>query len=142
MVATVQELLDPTFEYNIMDCDDDDDDLNDTFLRRLKGPPDYLLPEDMAYLKSKGALSIPTPPLRNELLRCYIRWVHNFMPLLNLSELLGTTTYERAESNLSLLVFQAVMFAGSSFADLRLLRAAGFSSRREAQRTLFMRAKV
>jgi hypothetical protein len=43
---------------------------------------------------------------------------------------------------MSLLLFQAMMFAGAGFADMAILRSAGFNSRKEARKHFFNRCKV
>ena len=111
--------------------------------------PKYIRPvsqsvmrEDLDYLQQRGAFMVPETSLRNELLRCYVQYVHPFLPILELQDFL--TSIEKNESNdtLSLLLFQAVMFAGSGFIDMRYLLAQGYDSRKAARRSFFQRAKV
>lgn len=65
------------------------------------------------------------------------------MPVLNLAEFLQMLEHEDGSyGRVSLQLFQAVMFAGSAFVDLSYLRKAGFSSRREAHKNFFHRARV
>lgn len=134
MVTALQELIDPDFDPVIEAVDDSP--------RFLKPLPSRIPAEDIEYLRSKGALTIPEPPLRNELLRAYVQWVHNFMPLLDLHEFLCSVAENDPDANISLLLFQAVMFAGTAFVDLEHLQAAGFATRREARKAFFMRARV
>jgi hypothetical protein len=134
MVTAVQELIDPDFDPVIEGLDDSP--------RFLKPLPSRIPPEDIEYLSSKGALTIPAPRLRNELLRAYVQWVYNFMPLLDLHEFLRSIAENDPDANISLLLFQAVMFAGTAFVDLEHLQAAGFATRRDARKAFFMRARV
>ena len=65
------------------------------------------------------------------------------MPLLDLHEFV--TILDRTDGNLgkiSLILFQAVMFAGSAFADMRHLRLARYVTRKEARRDFFQRTRV
>ncbi|KAI9844111.1 MAG: hypothetical protein M1837_005825 [Sclerophora amabilis] len=122
------------------------------FHHRRSGPllPGYIKPlpprivsEDVAYLENKGALSIPETGLRNELLRAYVEFVHGYMPLLDLNDFLKIVDMGNgATGTLSLLLFQAVMFVGSAFVDLRHLQNAGFPTRKAARRAFFQRARV
>lgn len=104
--------------------------------------PQRLQPEDRNYLAAKGALSIPDKALRNELLIAYIYYVHPYMPLLDLEEFLRTLARNDGTHHVSLLLFQAVMFAGTAFVDLHHLLNAGYSNRKEARKVFFQRARV
>ncbi|KAL1967802.1 hypothetical protein VTN77DRAFT_2491 [Rasamsonia byssochlamydoides] len=134
MVTVVQELIDPDFHPVIEALDNSP--------RFLKPLPSRIPVEDIEYLRSKGALTIPEPPLRNELLRAYVQWVHNFIPLLDLHEFLRSIAENDPDANISLLLFQAVMFAGTAFVDLEHLQAAGFATRRDARKAFFMRTRL
>jgi hypothetical protein len=134
MVSAVQELIDPNF--NPFQSTPDEKPL---FLKPL---PNRLPPEDIEYLGSKGALDIPSRELRNELLRCYVQWVHNFMPLLDLHEFLRCIAENNSDPGISLLLFQAVMFAGTAFVGIKYLQNAGFPTRRSARIAFFGRVKA
>ncbi|KAK2865033.1 hypothetical protein FQN49_003979 [Arthroderma sp. PD_2] len=111
--------------------------------------PDYIQPlpckfqtDDIDYLERKGALTIPSDSLRNELLKSYIRYVHTYMPLLELDDFLRVIVRNDASRRLSLLLFQAVMFAGTAFIDVKHLKAAGFESRKAARKAFFQKARL
>ena len=109
----------------------------------FKPLPSRITPDDIEYLDKKGSLSIPGTVLRNELLRAYIEYVHGYMPLLDLSEFLGALErHDGSTKPISLLLFQAVMFAGTAFIDIKHLRHAGFATRKEARKTFFLKARV
>lgn len=112
--------------------------------------PDYLKPlpqrmtsVDIDYLFAKGALSLPEIPVRNALLRSYLEYVHPYMPLIEVHELLQIIDDGTGQSGrISLLLFQAIMFAGTAFVDMDELRAAGYSSRKSARKAFFQKARV
>jgi hypothetical protein len=105
--------------------------------------PDSILGEDFEYLRAKGALTIPDIPLRNQLLQSFIEYVYPFLPLVNLEELLSIVQAGNgSQGQVSLLVFQAIMLAGSGFVEMSYLKAAGFQTRRSALRALFQKVKV
>lgn len=109
----------------------------------VKPLPQRIGSDEIAYLERKGALSIPPIPLRNELLKAYIEFVHPFMPLVDLYDFVmiidsGNGTLGR----ISLILFQAVMFAGSAFCDMDYLRAAGYTNRKEARKDFFQKTRV
>ncbi|KAM5380582.1 hypothetical protein ACJA88_004911 [Fusarium oxysporum] len=60
------------------------------FLRPL---PNKIAPEDVDYLKIKGALSVPTLPLQNALLQAYVEYVHPYMPLMDLNHFLARKSF-------------------------------------------------
>jgi hypothetical protein len=112
--------------------------------------PDYLKPlpqrmtsVDIDYLFAKGALSLPDTQVRNALLRSYVEYVHPYMPLVEIHELLETINDGSGESGkISLLLFQAIMFAGTAFVDMDYLRAGGYSNRKAARKAFFQKARV
>lgn len=95
------------------------------------------------FLQKKKALDIPNRHLRNELLRCFVEFVYPYMPLFDLGDFLQSIEAgDGSKGKISLLVFQAVMFAGSAMVDSVHLQRAGFSSRREARKSFYQRARV
>ena len=110
------------------------------FIRPLPGK---MAPEDIVYLHSKGAFTLPDATLQRALLHAYVEFVHPYMPLLELHPLLETI-HDRDGKNgtISLLLYHAVMFAAASFVPAKFLKAAGFSRRREARKSFFMKARA
>ncbi|KAL5358903.1 fungal-specific transcription factor domain-containing protein [Aspergillus floccosus] len=134
MVSAVQDLIDPDFDPLIAILDDEPH-----FLKPL---PPRVSPEDLEFLRFRGALTIPESGLRNELLRCYIKWVHSFMPVLNLQEFLRCVVENDPNGNISLLLFQAVMFVATAFVDLKHLQDAGYSTRKSARSAFYTRLRL
>lgn len=95
-------------------------------------------PEDIEHLYKRGALSLPNPSLRDELLRSYATWVHPFTPMLNLEEIFLAVQRDDGSRTVSLLLFQSMMFAASAFIDSDM----GYGSRKRARRTYFERARL
>lgn len=99
--------------------------------------------DDITYLLKKGALSVPPRDLQVVLLRSYIESVQTQFSVLDIAELESWIRYgDIQESNPSMMVFQAVMFAGSVFADARSLEKIGFNDREHLQKVLFNRVRV
>lgn len=134
VTSQIQQLLDPSFTTSPRPGDGLPD--------YIRGLPSRLQPEDVDYLAMKGALTIPDVPLRNELLKAYVHYVHTYMPLLDLEDFLQTIHHNDGVNRLSLLLFQAVMFAGTAFIDLQHLQAAGYTSRKAARKAFFQRARL
>ncbi|KAB2569611.1 C6 transcription factor [Lasiodiplodia theobromae] len=109
----------------------------------IKPLPSRIGPDEIAYLQKKGALTIPTLELKTELLRAYVEFVHPYMPLLDLHEFLRIIDcQDGSQGKMSLILFQAVMFAGSAFADFKYLRKAGYSNRKEARKDFFQKTRL
>lgn len=109
------------------------------FIRPL---PSAFGPEDLAYLGKKGALTLPPPALRAALLRCFVENIHPYMPLLDVHELINTVDNNDSTSAVSLLLFQAIMFAGVASVDMAYLQTAGYTNRRAARRDFFQKTRV
>jgi hypothetical protein len=111
--------------------------------RFIKPLPAKIGPEEISYLEKKGALTVPKGTLRSEMLRAYIEFVHPYMPLLDLHDFLSVIDrLDGSNGKISLILFQAVMFAGSAFIDMQYLRSAGYSSRKEARKDFFQKTRV
>lgn len=110
----------------------------------INGPRHNLNPKDHQILQTSGALTVPDPSLRDELILSFILYVHPYMPVLDLQRDLLDPVYlqENESGQCSLLLFQAVMFAGSAFVDLRLLETVGFRSRRAARKAFYSKVKA
>ncbi|KAJ6109736.1 hypothetical protein N7486_001971 [Penicillium sp. IBT 16267x] len=130
----IQQLLDPSFGSNRT--------ANAFLPDYIRGLPARFQKEDIDYLAAKGALTIPDVALRNELLKAYIHYVHSYMPLLDLEEFLQTIVQNDGVHRISLLLFQAVMFAGMAFVDMKHLQAAGYQTRKAARKIFFQRARL
>jgi hypothetical protein len=108
----------------------------------IRGLPQRLQRDDIDYLAAKGALTIPDVDLRNELLKAYVHYVHPYMPLLDLDDFLQTIARNDGIHRMSLLLFQAAMFAGTAFVGIEHLRHAGYANRKVARKVFFQRARV
>lgn len=109
----------------------------------LKGPSGLCARESFLFLYERGAVSIPSTELRNQLLQSYTEHVHGDMPILDLSDYIQVI--ERGDGLTgqgSLLLLQSVMFAGLAFVDLQHLIKAGFTSRKAARKAFFTKARV
>lgn len=95
------------------------------------------------FLHSSGALRLPHPTAQRWLLEAYIQGVHSSMPCIDIHELVRCLdSYTVANSSISLMLYQAVMFAGSIFVSKDKLANIGYTTRASAMERLFRRAKV
>ena len=98
--------------------------------------------KDREELHSSGALLLPSEGLRGLLLQSYLRWVHPLVPVLEIPNL-----FQRLLENDDCqfphpLLYQAVLYAGSSYMDPLELKAAGHPSRDTIGRVIRARARV
>jgi len=111
--------------------------------RFIKPLPAKIGPDEISYLEKKGALTVPKGTLRSEMLRAYVEFVHPYMPLLDLFEFLNIIDkQDGSNGKVSLILFQAVMFAGSAFIDMQHLRTAGYTTRKEARKDFFQKTRI
>ena len=105
--------------------------------------PTNLDDEDLAYLSKKGALSMPSTSFRNVCLCRYIEFVQPVLPLLDLNETLAIISHSRADrGTISLLLFNAVMYAALAFVETKHIRRAGYTSKLAARTSFYTKAKV
>ncbi|KAH8810792.1 C6 transcription factor [Xylogone sp. PMI_703] len=111
-----------------------------SYIKRL---PPSLQPEDIQYLWMKGALSLPNILLRDKLIEAFIQHVYPSLPLIDLQQFVRTVNNSGKDGvSISLILFQAIMFAGAAFVDLSDLQNVGYSTRREARKALYQKARL
>ena len=98
-------------------------------------------PEELEYLKNRGALSVPGTTLRNQLFLSFVMYVYPFLPVLDLQDFIFAIEGQ-PRTEVSLILFQAVMFAGTAFVDAQSLVNAGFEDRVAARAYFFEKVKV
>lgn len=109
----------------------------------VKPLPDRIGQDEITYLQRKGALSIPDRPLQNALLQAYVEHVHPYMPLLELFDFLNVINAGDGQAGqISLLLYHAVLFAGSAFVNKKALAEHGYPNRKAARKIFFQRARV
>lgn len=109
----------------------------------IKPLPASITEEDIDYLDRKGALTVPDIQFRNILLRNFVEFVYGPLPVVDLRELLDIIEQGDGQNGqISLLLFQAVMFAGAASVDMEYIKAAGYQTRRAARLALFQKVRV
>lgn len=104
--------------------------------------PSRLLDEDVDYLVRKGATTVPEPELQAEILRGYLFSVHPFMPMLNSRLFVDAVLNGTGHHKISLLLFQAVMFAGLHSLPIHVISRLGFESTKQARKVFFDRVRL
>ncbi|KAL1853959.1 hypothetical protein Daus18300_011626 [Diaporthe australafricana] len=109
----------------------------------VKPLPEKIGPDEINFLQRKGALSIPEPALQNALLQAYVEYVHPYMPLLELFDFLNLINAgDGRGGQVSLLLYHAVLFAGSAFVKKKALTEHGYPNRKAARKIFFQRARL
>lgn len=109
----------------------------------IKPLPAKIAGEDVNYLHMKGALTLPGPTLQNALLRAYVEYVHPYMPLMELHDFLGAiNSPEGLCGQISLFLYHAVMFAGTAYVDVKILKESGYANRKAARKAYFQKTRV
>ncbi|OAL32992.1 hypothetical protein AYO22_00077 [Fonsecaea multimorphosa] len=79
--------------------------------------------------------------MTDELLRVFVCHVYPLLPVLDLANFLGAVNGTN-DDRISLVLFQAVMFAGVAFTNLSHLQQEGFRSYNDARKVFFDRVKL
>ncbi|KAF9775528.1 hypothetical protein IL306_006353 [Fusarium sp. DS 682] len=108
----------------------------------FKPLPTKVAAEDVRYLRSKGALSVPSVPLQSALLQAYVEYVHPYMPLELFPFLNALSAGDGRAGKASLLMYQAVMFAATAFVDIAALLEAGYEDRKAARKSFFQKTRA
>nr|OQO29151.1 hypothetical protein B0A51_03855 [Rachicladosporium sp. CCFEE 5018] len=152
-------LFTPNMLFNIQRLGQHSDSMSEavSFLPQLASPdslaclplPAYIKPfpakfdqDDIVYLRNKGAMTIPGDELRDQLLKAFIEFIHPYMPLLDLQALVRAIDGDDGVEQISLLLFQSIMFAAVASVEMMYLRNAGYTSRREARRDFFNKTRL
>lgn len=98
----------------------------------------FLAPEDVSYLRSRGAFDLPASHIQEILIRCYFHHVHPFSPILDPRQFI--LDYE--SGRVSILLLWSIFVASASFVDDTLLTQDFYTSRTSLKRSVYQRAKV
>ncbi|CAK7237965.1 hypothetical protein SBRCBS47491_010224 [Sporothrix bragantina] len=110
-----------------------------------------LLPQDVNYLEQQGCMRIPTRPILDEFVQQYFLHVHPMMPLFHEGDFWDQYSQQNmpcetgsapSSTRMSVLAFQALLFASCNFVSEASVRALGFPTIRAARAALYRRAKL
>ncbi|KXH28395.1 fungal specific transcription factor domain-containing protein [Colletotrichum simmondsii] len=111
-------------------------------LGNLHGIP----PQDVNYLELQGCLRVPTRAILDEFVQQYFLHVHPLLPMIHEGDFwdlycVNPTSYVPGEK-LSLLVFQAMLFACCNFVSRQTIKTLGFPTVRACRAAFYRRAKL
>ncbi|KAJ5065618.1 fungal-specific transcription factor domain-containing protein [Bipolaris maydis] len=119
-----------------------ENDVNTPLPPYIRRPPRHIRERDVQYFTEKDALTIPDDEFRDELLGTYVKIIHTFMPALDFDKFVMLVIKSDGSEPVSLLLFQAVMFASVIFVNSEILRPRRFSSRKAARKVFFSRVRI
>lgn len=109
----------------------------------LKPLPAHLNFDDQAYLSAKGALTVPNEDVVDQIIHSYVQWHHPIMPIIDVEALQKSVVSDGSKGGkISLLILQAILYAGAAHVDLLWLKKAGYADRREARKAFYSKTRV
>ncbi|WYZ43857.1 hypothetical protein EsH8_VII_000293 [Colletotrichum jinshuiense] len=103
-------------------------------------------PQDVNFLELQGCLRVPTRTILDEFVQQYFLHVHPLLPMLNEGDFWAVYCVNPANyvsnDKLSLLVFQAMLFASCNFVSRQTIKTLGFPTIRAARAAFYRRAKL
>ncbi|KAF6811795.1 fungal specific transcription factor domain-containing protein [Colletotrichum sojae] len=102
-------------------------------------------PQDVNFLELQGCLRIPTRAVVDEFVQQYFLHVHPLLPMLNEGDFWDVYCMNPASlsnDRISLLLFQAMLFASCNFVSRQTIKTLGFPTIRAARAAFYRRAKL
>ncbi|CAH0048081.1 unnamed protein product [Clonostachys solani] len=99
--------------------------------------------DDLGFLLSKGAVSLPSQALQLALVRAYVDSIYPHIPVIDLSHFLECiTATDHVAPRVSLLLYQSILAAGTACVKIEDLKEAGFQTRKSARKIFLEKVKV
>ncbi|CAK7200319.1 hypothetical protein SEUCBS139899_003010 [Sporothrix eucalyptigena] len=108
----------------------------------IRDLPSHLSAADIDNLTRNGALTLPEDDLQHELFRKYILYAFAFMPVINMESFFAPICRRDGTGKVSLLVYQALLFASAAYVDPEYSAERGYQGRKSLRRTFFKRARL
>lgn len=101
--------------------------------------------QDFNFLETQGCMRVPIRPWLDEIVQQYFLHVHPFLPLVHEGDFWDLYQHDGEEptgEKVSLLLFQAMLFASCTFVSESTMKALGYPDIRSMRGTLLRRAKL
>ncbi|KAH7131339.1 fungal-specific transcription factor domain-containing protein [Dactylonectria macrodidyma] len=101
--------------------------------------------QDVNFLEMQGCLRVPIRALLDDFIKQFFLHVHPILPLINEGDFWDMYCHEVDEvptARISLLVFQAILFASCNFVSHSTMEALGYTTIREMRASFHRRAKL
>ncbi|KAI0436974.1 hypothetical protein F4803DRAFT_556456 [Xylaria telfairii] len=95
-----------------------------------------LMPQDVAYLRSKGVFSIPSEPVCQALLIAYFHHIHPILPVVDAAAVL-TAFRNGGASSVRLPLLWSMFSVAANHIDEAVVRQAGYQSHKEMKKCLY-----
>ncbi|KAJ3464899.1 hypothetical protein MRS44_009685 [Fusarium solani] len=105
----------------------------------------FMIDYPFAFLEPQGCLKVPIRPLLDEFIQQYFLHVHPILPVVNECDFWDLYDNDGRRSHkepIALLLFQAMLFAASTFVSQSTVGALGYSNLRAMRTTFLRRAKL
>ncbi|KAH7357360.1 putative Zn(II)2Cys6 transcription factor [Pyrenochaeta sp. MPI-SDFR-AT-0127] len=96
--------------------------------------------ETLNYLQLRGVFDLPNQNACEMLIRAYFHYVHPFFPVVDAKSFIEQ--FENSRHEMSLHLLWGMFVAAANFADDATLKAAGYLSRKELKRSMYIKAKA
>ncbi|KAK5059836.1 hypothetical protein LTR84_009719 [Exophiala bonariae] len=109
----------------------------------IKPFPPSLEVEDLDYLQKKGVFALPDSDVQDACLRSYFKHIHPIYPVIDpvtVTPMLKDGN--KKKEKMSLLLIYAIIFVGSTWIDIKLLRKLGFLSRRVFRKSIHKKMRL
>ncbi|EXL68135.1 hypothetical protein FOPG_15787 [Fusarium oxysporum f. sp. conglutinans race 2 54008] len=93
------------------------------------------------YLEKRGCFDLPALDIQQSLVQAYFHYVHPFLPVIHVSSFLKTFE-SPGQNGVCLHLLWSVFLAAANFADAMTVQSAGYESRKDMKRAMFLRAKA
>jgi hypothetical protein len=98
---------------------------------------------DLQYLQLKGVLALPPLAVQDAFIDAYIKHVQPRFHLISITDLYRMVNHRsEAGPEISLLLYDAVLYTAAAFVDLHFIQNAGYASRRVARKHLYDKTRV
>ncbi|RKK64370.1 hypothetical protein BFJ69_g16754 [Fusarium oxysporum] len=97
--------------------------------------------ETHEYLEKRGCFDLPALDIQQSLVQAYFHYVHPFLPVIHVSSFLKPFE-SPGQDGVCLHLLWSVFLAAANFADATTVQSAGYESRKDMKRAMFLRAKA
>uniref|UniRef100_A0A8H7TQ38 Xylanolytic transcriptional activator regulatory domain-containing protein n=1 Tax=Bionectria ochroleuca TaxID=29856 RepID=A0A8H7TQ38_BIOOC len=98
---------------------------------------------DLQYLQLKGVLALPPLAVQDAFIDAYIKHVQPRFHLISITDLYRMVNHRsEAGPEISLLLYDAVLYTAAAFVDLHFIQNAGYASRRVARKHLYDKTRL
>lgn len=100
-------------------------------------------PGYVTFLQSQDVFALPPIPIQWELVKSFVEYIYPRMPLLDLESFLNCLNcLDGSSGQINLVLYSAILFAGSTHVDEEVVSRYGYSDRKLLRKELYKRTQV